>query len=112
MNENSKKVGNISRKVSGWVNKNSGWLLLLGIIIAVAVLFIVNASKDYLEVERKKCNDMIMGESMVKGYLGDCELYLGSDNKTHYVYHRYYDINDSEGKYFYVNWETGKAGKY
>ena len=99
-------------KLSKWVNKNAGWLLLIGIIIAIAVVLVQNASKDYLEVERDKCNQIVMGESIEYGYLGNCELYLGSDKKTHYLYHRYYDVDDDEGKEFYIIWETGKAGKY
>ena len=99
-------------QISNWANKNAGWLILIGIIIIIAIVIIQNVSRDYLDVEKEKCNDLVIGESIEHGYLGNCELYLGSDKKTHYLYHRYYDVDDEEGKEFYIIWETGKAGKY
>lgn len=95
-----------------WINRNTSWLILLGAMILVSVTLIANANKDYLEGEREKCSNLVIGEAMKKSYLGECELCLGSDNKTHYVYHRYYYVNDNEDEYIYINWKTGKGGKY
>ena len=88
-----------------WINRNTSWLILLGAMILVSVTLIANANKDYLEDERERCSNLVIGEAMKKSYLGKCELY-------HYVYHRYYYANDNEDEYIYINWKTGKWGKY
>lgn len=88
-------------------------ITLVGLVMLTVIgVTLTNAGKYYLDEEAKQCERLVMGEAEKYGYFGQCDTYIGADHKLHYYYTRYTDARDYDGKDIYINWETGKAGKY
>lgn len=85
-----------------------GFSIISAIFIAI-ILFIPKGGLS-LEDEQKKCQDVVIGTAMHSGIEGYCDTYVGSDSKSHAVYVQVNDDGSTVDNY--INWETGKKGKY